>query len=858
MVYRIKDGKASAVSKADGFPSAGGMCALARDSKGRIWFAKNGQIGLFQNERFQTLLRLTASPTRITGARSGGIWICSGFHVLKFEDGRKAQDLGEFNPEFSNSEPSALLEDHDEALWIGTTFSGLYRLGDDGFEKIPTSYPSVACLMEDREGSIWVGTDGGGLNQIRPRAAELETTETGLPFAAVQSITEDTNGVVWVTTRNGALAYRAARGWTTLPETRNWSNDASCVTADAFGDLWVGTRHRGLICRRGGEFLGSREIGKTRGITIHTLLATRSGDIWLGEDSPTAIERLRNGQLQSLEVPVDIRSIRATTEDSSGQVWFGTSKGILLRADGDRLVDETSLLGKTPLSIRCLHPGPDGSLWIGFASFGLGRIKDRQFSLIGTAQGLYDDYISQILADDQGWLWCGSDTGIFKVRQKDLEAVAEGRAKRVQCIRYGQREGLAASLANFGDAPGFLRSKDGRLWFPTRTALAVIDPRKLRHNLEPPPVLLTRVTVADKTVASYGGAMPVERANPPGTVDLRDPQAVLRLPPDHGRIEFEFTGLSFIGSDNIRFRYRLEPVDNNWIESRPRERSAGYSRLASGRYRFHLAASSSEGEWSEKEADLALIVSPFFWQTWTFRFAAFGAFTGLIIGMVRYVSFRRLRTQLRVLEQQSALHQERARIAKDIHDDLGANLTQISLLGELAQQDRGTPEKAGEHIGKISSTARELIKSLDEIVWAVNPGNDTLAHLVDYSGQFALDYLRVAGIRCRLDFPEQTPARELSTDIRHNLFLIVKEALHNIVKHSHATEVWLRVHAMDGQLHIAIEDNGQGFNGAPHHSGADGLRNMRQRATEIGGECKIESRPGAGTKVVVDMPLANQ
>lgn len=857
-VYRISDGKPAAMHRTEGFPGQGGLCALTRDAKGRMWFAKNGQIGLFKEDRCETMLKLEPLPTRIASARSGGIWVCSGFHVLKLDEGQKPQDFGEFHPEFSNTEANAILEDHDEALWIGTSFSGLFRLGDDGFEQIPTSYPSILCLLEDREGNIWVGTDGGGLNQIRPRAAELETTETGLPFTAVQSLTEDTNGVVWITTRNGALAHRAARGWTALPQSVNWSNDASCVTADMTGNLWVGTRHRGLLCWRGGDIGNAPEVEKTKGMTIHTLLAARSGDLWIGEDSPTAIERLRDGHLQNLEVPADIRSIRATAEDAAGRVWFGTSKGILLRAEGDKLVDETSLMGQTPLSIRCLYPTGDGSLWIGFAGFGLGRIKDHKLSLVGSAQGLYDDYISQILMDDQGWFWCGGDIGIFKARLNDLDAVADGRSKRVQCIRYGSREGLAASQANFGDAPGCLRTRDGRLWFPTRTALAIIDPRKLRHNLEPPPVLLTRVSVGDKTVATYGGAVPVERSNPPGTLDLLNGNGVLELPPDHGRIEFEFTGLSFIGSENIRFRYKLEPVDNAWTESRPRERSAGYSRLAAGRYRFHLAASSSEGEWSEKEANVALTVRPFFWQTWTFRAAAIAAFTGIIIGIVRYVSFRRLRTQLRVLEQQSALHQERARIAKDIHDDLGANLTQISLLGELAQQDRATPEKAGEHIGKISSTARQLIKSLDEIVWAVNPSNDTLAHLVDYSGQFAFDYLRLAGIRCRLDFPEQTPARELSTDIRHNLFLIIKEALHNIVKHSHATEVWLRVQAMNGELHIAIEDNGQGFDHPPEHPGADGLRNMRHRAEEIGGKCKIESKSGSGTKVLVDLHLAHQ
>jgi len=248
------------------------------------------------------------------------------------------------------------------------------------------------------------------------------------------------------------------------------------------------------------------------------------------------------------------------------------------------------------------------------------------------------------------------------------------------------------------------------------------------------------------------------------------------------------------------------------------------------------------------------VVAPFFWQTWWFRSVVLAVFTGSIIAIVRYVSFRRLRRQLVVMEQQAALQKERARIAKDIHDDLGASLTQIAFLGELAQQDRGEPEKAAERVGKISTTARQAIKSLDEIVWAVNPRNDTLAHLIEYAGQFALDYLRLADIRCRLDFPEQSPPRELSTDLRHNLFLAIKEALHNIVKHAQATEVWLRIKFSDRSLEITIEDNGRGFDREPDDALADGLRNMRQRLADIGGECRVESQAGTGTKISLQLP----
>jgi signal transduction histidine kinase len=184
---------------------------------------------------------------------------------------------------------------------------------------------------------------------------------------------------------------------------------------------------------------------------------------------------------------------------------------------------------------------------------------------------------------------------------------------------------------------------------------------------------------------------------------------------------------------------------------------------------------------------------------------------------------------------------------------VGANLTQIALLGELARQDRDIPDKSSGHVEQISSTARQAVKSLDEIVWAVNPQNDTLAHLIDYAGQYAVDYLRLAGVRCRLDLPEQTPRREVSTDVRHNLFLVIKESLNNIVKHAHAGEVWLSIHSSETGLRIQIEDNGRGFDQAPADAEAYGLRNMRHRLSDIGGECRIESRVGGGTRVVIEL-----
>ena len=200
------------------------------------------------------------------------------------------------------------------------------------------------------------------------------------------------------------------------------------------------------------------------------------------------------------------------------------------------------------------------------------------------------------------------------------------------------------------------------------------------------------------------------------------------------------------------------------------------------------------------------------------------------------------------LERQHAVERERSRIARDIHDDLGASLNLIAVLGDLAKK-----EKTDERIEKMSTTARQAVTSLDEIVWAVNPRNDTLAHLVDYAGQYATGYLRAAGIRCLLDVPEVLPSSEVPSDVRHNLFLVIKEGLQNIVKHSRATEVWLRV-TTGPSLRIVIEDNGKGFENNAPDPWADGLRNMRERMSEIGGECRVESRVGTGTTITIELP----
>ena len=847
-VYRVKDDKATLFTAQQGLPEGSDICALTADNQGLVWFAKAGQVGLFRDGAFQTLHRLDPQPMRLAAAHDGGVWVCCGFRLYKCETNGAFQDFGEFHPASSGTAATVMMEDRDGAVWIGTSFSGLYRHDQSGFETVPTTHQGILSLMEDVEGNIWVGTFGGGLDRIRPRAITLEGTESGLPFASVQSICEGADGTLWAATQNGVLVHNVNGRWEPIPVSADWPGDATCVASDSQGTIWIGTRlHHGLYCWRDGHFANWGDPAPLQGKTVHTLLVSKTGDLWIGQESPGAILRLRDGQLQTFPIPTDSRIIRAMVEDAAGSIWAGTSKGNLFRVTKDQMVEVTPRPSKELAPIRCLYATADGTLWIGYAGWGAGCLKDGRYTEFGLEQGLFDKYISHIVADNRGWLWFGANTGIFKVRQQDFRDVADGLASRVRSVHYGRGEGLPSLQGRFGDSPDALRSRDGRLWIPMQTALVVVEPAKLYKKPEPPPTLLTRVTLDDHIIAQYGGIPPV--------VDLAAGRTKLRLPPDHRHIEIEFAALSFNAPENVQFRYRLKQkgVAEDWVEAGA-SRKATYERLESGNYVFEMTACDSDGDWNKTGASLALVVDPFYYQTWWFRSTVLAVFTLSIIVIVRYVSFRRLQLRLRALEQQAALQKERTRIAKDIHDDLGANLTQIAYLGELAQLDRGEPDKAAERVGKISTTARQAIKSLDEIVWAVNPRNDTLAHLIDYAGQFAVDYLRVADIRCRLDFPEQIPPRELSTDLRHNLFLVIKEALNNIAKHAAATEVWVRASVTGQALDFRVEDNGRGFAQAPDDALADGLRNMRQRMTDIGGECRVESRPGGGTRVILHLP----
>ena len=830
-------GKVTHFGVRDGLAGAGG-CWLATDAENNLWFAKAGGVGVFKDGHFEKCFGLPEEKIRLAAARDNGIWILAGHRLLKCTDGKTPVFIGELPTTRPGVVPSVIYEDRTGGVWLGTLAGGLFHW--DGQEIVPveTSHSDITSVMEDREGNIWVGTEGGGLDRLRNRILELHGAARGLTFETARSVCEDDTGVIWATGVSGALARFVNGQWQTITNGAGWTGAAAtCVVNDHHGGVWIGANNGGLFHWRAGKFSLLRRKDGLGSDTVRALLVDRHDDLWIGLETPNALQRLHKSVFQNFVSPTNSRTIRSMVEDAAGKIWLGTQSGSLLRVETNSLVDETAHALQPIKPIRALHATADGGLWIGYAGAGVGWLRDGKFSHFTVEQGLPDNNICGVESDNSGALWFTCSHGIFQVRQREFAEFAGKQNERLLALEFGRNEGLLNLQGSYGFWPNTAHGRDGRLWFTTRSGLVAAWPERLQPNRIPPVVLIEIFLVDGQSQ----------------TLTANDGR--LHLPPSHHKLEIEFTALNFAAPENILLQHRLTGWDDNWSEP-SKARSFTFSRLPAGRYEFQVTARNAAGVWNRDGAKLIFEVEPFLWQRWWFRLAAVAVFTGLVIAVVRYVSFRRLRAKLLRLEQDAALQRDRARIASDLHDDLGANLTQIALLSELAQNDFEKPAEARGHLDQIFRTAKSVTRSLDEIVWAINPKNDSLDRFVAHLCTYAPEFLNSSGVRCRLDVPVEMPVLTLPADVRHHLHLAVKEALHNVVKHAHASEVQLQLRLAENELVIIIADNGQGIQpGAKMPTGADGLENFRQRLAEVGGRFEQQNVAAGGTKIIFTVPL---
>ncbi len=787
----------------------GGNLYLLDPNTGKITLTIPGQSGQWRN---------------ITPARAGGLWVRDGQCLRRWKDNAWVENRGVIDLQVT--ENTVIRESTSGTLIVGTSGQGLWLVEANGQQhkldhSSGLSQDQVLSIWEDREKNLWVGTVHG-LNRLSHRVVTMVAPTNNWQNRAVTTITPAAIGGFWVGTEGAGRYLIKPNGEISAhPPDDVWHEDVSCLLEDVSGRIWMGMFNYGLwLCDK--QHLNGRYLPNPTAGYPNALFQDSHKTVWVGTTLGAARYEIdRTIPLQILLTNFDVRCF---AEASDGSIWMGLQEGGLFRYDyGSQQVSQISNI-IFHSSLHAIHWAANGTLWVGTWRNGLAFLKDGHWGTLTHEQGLPDDSISDIRPDEAGNLWIGSASGIFCISQKQLDQFTAGEIQSVNCLQLGSGDGLGNWEILGGHQPIACRSADGRLWYVTSVGLAMVDPQTIQPNTLPPPVVVESLQADGKLIP-----------NATATFGSAAGSTVVRYPAGTRQLEIHYTALSLSAPKQVRFRYRLQGFDRRWIEVAD-QRVAYFSHLPPGRYNFEVTACNNHGVWNENGARLTFQVLPLFWQTIWFKLLI-----GLALLAVMIVFYRIRLARLRALERL------RQQIARDLHDEVGANLGSISLLTEVMEK---LPQPGD--LAQIRFTANQTVDTLRDLVWIINPSHEHLADLVARLKQIAA--IMLTNVSYVFAEMEQAKNIKLGLELRRNVPPLFKEALNNIRKHSRAKNVTIQLYCRDGNLLLEVKDDGVGFDASSNFPG-DGLKNFQNRATEMQAELTVTSRPQVGTTVKLSAPI---
>ena len=826
----------------------GAVTDAAADAAGSVWMtAWNGLVeyrdGRFDDQSMRLPDFLVEAADGVHAGRSGLLWV-TGSSGVAYREESIWTPVG--FPENAGM-ATVMLEASDGALWIGNP-TGIFRWHAGRWQRLeeqdtPGSL-SVNTLIEDRDGTLWAACDGG-LLRIRKKTVGVLGAENRATEGTAYALRRTADGSVWVGYRGRAVRLTAEDG--RLLQTLYLDADVpvSAILPDAAGRVWLGTLGGGLFMAHGGALtlVTQRDYSMPVVHTVYTLFDD-GADEGILAGTPQGLMRVApTGELEPAVVygmRVD-DPVHAVHRDADGTLWLCSERlGLLrVRPDGSKLVigHEAGLAGYPRVVMR----DSDGNLWVGTTA-GLFRVTEHAVVAVGYDAGGFDDAVLQIAEDALGRLWLGTTRGLLCAVLEDMArlprvADADGLVA-VRLLHLGVADGVPGERC-MGGAVSFGKPVEGHIWFPFENGVATADPRMTDFSGKPPAVVVEKVSVNGRKVFDNAGA------------DVPS----LTLAPGARNIVFHFAALAPGEADSVRFRYRVEGVRQGWSPVQA-ERTAAFEWLPPGNYTLQVLAEAG-GIWNLEGASVAFTVRAHFWQTVWFYLLLAAGLAATVALIARWVLWHRYQLQMALLKREEALAQERARISRDIHDELGNGLSVVATLSELAHNDVEKGDMIHKRLDQIYDVANELARNVDETVWAVNPANDGWDPFISYFEQYTEYFLGNSGLRFHFTRPAaELSERPIASKTRHHLLLAVREAVGNVLKHASAKQVGISMSLNDGILEVRVEDDGVGFDTAKDAGvGHDGLGNMARRMKEAGGELCIDSAPGTGTRVTFRVPL---
>ena len=711
----------------------------------------------------------------------------------------------------------------------------IYRIASGRSDLVNES--GLLTLFDDREGSTWIGTNAG-LLRVRDASFTTYSRSAGLSSNWVYATLETRSGTIWIGTWGGGVNRYERGRFTSFTKADGLPSDlVSTLYEDADGRLWAGTQ-TGLAYFDGRRFHRYRDPAGFLDAQVAAIIRDRDGVQWFG--TAAGLVRLAGGRFSRYSIGDGLSNDRVTTivTDRSGAMWIGALRGLTRFANG-RFTAHGHDDGLDGTHVRAIYEDVDGVLWVGTYDAGLYRLAGNRFTRYTRNEGLHDNGIFQILEDGSGHLWMGSNRGISRVSRQELNDVAEGRRRSVAAIVFGAKDGLANAEVNGGVQPAGMKAADGRLWFPTMGGIAVVDPAAVRLDTRVPHAILEELRLAGRAV---------------------DFTHRITAAADASTLEIRFTAPSFVKPELVRFRYRLEGLDNGWVEADD-ARVATYHRIPPGSYRFTVIAANHHGVWNTAGSTVEIVVAPPFWRTRWFNALLAASLVTLIFADVRRRS-RRLRRQH---QQQTSFSQqlidsqerERRRISSEMHDSLGQHLAVLRQRARTGLEP-GSAQDPRQVLEEIVSVAGELDAEIKEIAYGLRPYQLDRLGLTKTIRMMVQRVGKQCGIDCAADVEPIDDAFAAAAHI--HVFRIVQESVNNIVKHAQATRATVTARRERRTVVIRIEDNGRSFRPDAAEpdvlsNGGLGLMGIRERVRILGGTVDIRSTPGAGTALTMTLPV---
>ena len=802
----------------------------------------------------------------------------------------------------------SLLEDREGRIWVGTRLGGLFRLVSDpkpGRNVVARVYSDkdglsrwINQLFQASDGRLWAGSNVGLIQFMPTDSGEfrfrLYSEAHGLSYHEVASLAQDRNGNLWLGTLNGGAAKIARTGFTTFGGADGLYGSNSLMATRA-GDLvvlgWTESRTEAFIYQFDGEtFTPIRprfsEYVKNQGYGWgwnQTVLEDHTGEWWiatrggvcrfpklnkpaqLATTPPKAVYTTSNGLASDVTL--------CLFEDSRGDVWIsavGEGKGPSGLSRWERRTDRFyHYSGKDDLPrfeaffVSSFAEDHAGNVWIGFnGDGGMARYRDGRFTHFAAADGVPAGQIRSMLVDSSGRLWAAT-------YQSGLCRIDDPAAERPRLVTYTTTDGLSSNeitavsednwgriyigtgrgidrldlqtgrIKHYTTADGLpvgvmlatLRDRTGALWFNFSTGLARLAPEPDAPTLQPP-ILITSLRIA-------GQMQPISAL---GQVEI----APLELGANKNQLQVDFVALGFSPGEGLRYQYKLEGASDEWSQLTG-GRTVNFSNLAPGTYRFLARAINADNVLSETPASLSFTILPPVWQRWWFISS-----TALLLGLAAYALYRYRVTRLLQLEQ------VRTRIAADLHDDIGSSLSQISVLSEVLRNQLKAPEAlVSRNLSLINRVSQEALESMSDIVWAINPQQDHLSDLLRRMRRVTSETLPTRDIDFEFKAPAVGLELRLGADIRRQVFLMFKEVINNLVRHSRCTRAHITLKIEGSLLTLTVADNGNGFDQDEVTDG-NGLVSLHRRARSLGGETVVSSNKGEGTTISIKVPHSRQ